>query len=157
MSTVIPESEAFLVADEAKLCNEARAVAERAHVPYSGFHVGAAILGAQGTHAAANVESASYGLSLCAERAAIARAVAVGDMHLRVIAVACIDAKESQGLEELLPCGACRQWMAELAAGATVLICGPLGNVYRLTVADLIPMPFLLGEERAVGAISTSS
>ena len=91
--------------DKEAICKLARSVADAAYVPYSKFRVGAAILGRRGIHVAANVENASYGLSLCAERAALAKAVSEGESvgDLQALAVACIDASPSRGLQELLP------------------------------------------------------
>ena len=121
----------------------ARAVAERAHAPYSGFRVGAAVLGAA-VHVGANVENASYGLGLCAERSALSRAVAEGDTDLRAIAVACVDARPDSPLAELMPCGACRQWFAELAPKADIHIAGVDGRVHRFGLEDLLPHAFEL-------------
>jgi cytidine deaminase len=120
----------------------ARGAAENAHAPYSGFRVGAAVLGAKGTYTGANVENASYGLSLCAERSALARAVAEGDRDIRAMAVACIDAPAGGPVEEMMPCGACRQWIAELAPHAEIVLAG-VDEVFR--VEDLLPRPFSLG------------
>lgn len=135
--------------DEEELCKLARLIAEVAYVPYSRFRVGAAILGKRGTHVAANVENASYGLSLCAERAAFAKAVSEGEKvgDLQALAVACIDASSSRGLQELLPCGACRQWMDEFRIDGPIFICGPDGQVREFSLSALLPTPFRLERE----------
>jgi len=111
--------------------------AQQAYAPYSHFRVGAAVLGKDGIYTGANVENASLGLSLCAERSALAAAVVNGDRSIRGIAVACIDAHETS----CTPCGACRQWIQELAPKAEILI-GQREQV--LTAGDLLPRPFSL-------------
>jgi cytidine deaminase len=126
-----------------RLIQAAQNVAKTAYAPYSQFRVGAAILGEQAIHIGSNVENASYGLSLCAERAALSTAIAQGEQKIRAIAIACIDATESQGIHELLPCGACRQWLVELAYDAEIVIVGT--NLVRsFKVNDLMPMLFQL-------------
>jgi cytidine deaminase len=124
-----------------KLCQRARETAERAHAPYSRFRVGAAVLTNRTIYVGTNVENASYGLSLCAERSALARMVAEGDGAVRAIAVACIDAENRQDASALSPCGACRQWLAELAPDAEVLIDG-IDRIF--TLSDLLPFSFRL-------------
>jgi cytidine deaminase len=119
----------------------ARDVAGNAHAPYSRFRVGAAVLTGKTIHAGTNVENASYGLSLCAERSALSRMVAEGDGGVRAIAVACIDAESRGDASALTPCGACRQWIAELAPDAEILIDG-IDRVF--TLADLLPFSFTL-------------
>src|SRR5690349_16264529 len=126
--------------DANPLVAQARAVATRAYAPYSHFRVGAAVRDAQGTvHVGCNVENASYGLTVCAERNAIFAAVAAGaERPFQAIAVACIDARHAGGCS---PCGACRQVMAEhLDPNAPVEIDG-LG---QFTVAELLPHAFSL-------------
>ena len=92
--------------DDRELLEHARRVAGEAYAPYSGLSVGAAALLRDGrVVTGANVENASYGLTLCAERAALARAVAEGARPGDVEAVAVTSS----------PCGACRQWLAEFA------------------------------------------
>jgi cytidine deaminase len=110
--------------EKEKLCQAAQEVAQLAYAPYSKFRVGAAILGQTNIYLGTNVENASYGLGLCAERAAFANAITQGEKNFRAIAIACIDAENKQDLASLMPCGACRQWIAELAATAEILICG---------------------------------
>lgn len=119
----------------------ARSVARRAHAPHSGFRVGCAVRCGAHVHVGANVESASYGLTLCAERSALAAAVAAGERHADVVVIACIDAEGSSSLESFLPCGACRQWLAELAPEARVLLAD---RPEEFTVAELLPNAFRL-------------
>jgi cytidine deaminase len=103
--------------------------------------VGAAVLGAHTIHSGTNVENASYGLALCAERSALAAAIAASDLPVRALAVACIDALQNTSSGALMPCGACRQWLAELAPDAIVLISGTPRDY---TVSELLPLPFVL-------------
>lgn len=123
----------------ATLIEKARQAAARAYAPYSHFRVGAAVLDANGAvYTGCNVENASYGLSVCAERNAIFSAVCAGATRpFRALAVTCIDADEGG----CSPCGACRQVMAEhLAPDAPVVIDG-LGT---FTIAELLPHSFSL-------------
>jgi cytidine deaminase len=124
-----------------ELCKMARQVALMSYSPFSNFRVGAAVLGENDKYIGTNIENASYGLTICAERAALAAAIANGDRKIRAIAVACIDAMPESALHEKLPCGACRQWMVELAPMAMIIICG-VDRVF--SVDELIPLPFRL-------------
>ena len=92
----------------------ARKAATRAHCPYSNFHVGAAVRCADGSVIdGCNVENASYGLSICAERVALFTAVSQGKRPLE-LAVSCVDAQTDVSPGSSMPCGACRQVMQEL-------------------------------------------
>jgi cytidine deaminase len=128
-----------------ELCQAARGAAEFAYAKYSRFRVGAAVATTGGIYTGANVENASYGLTLCAERAAIAKAVTSGDLALSRIAVACVDAAPGDGLNAAMPCGACRQWFVEFDPGLEVLIWTPAGDIYQFTARDLLAVPFVLG------------
>ena len=119
----------------------ARMAAENAHCPYSHFRVGAAVETRERIFCGANVENASYGLTLCAERAALATAIAAGATAIQAIAIACIDAAKELGDAGRMPCGACRQWMAELAPDAVIHIDG---IDWTYTVSELLPNPFKL-------------
>jgi cytidine deaminase len=123
------------------LAAAARRAAEQAYAPYSKFRVGAAVLSEQGMFTGCNVENASYGLCLCAERAAIAAAIAAGARQFRAVAVACLDADASLGLNGRTPCGACRQWLLELAPDAEVIIDG---DERIFTVREMLPHGFEL-------------
>jgi cytidine deaminase len=117
----------------------AREVAQRAHCPYSHFHVGAAVVAGGKTYIGVNVEISSYGLTLCAERSALAAAVAAGVGPVTQVALACIDAPPAAPLNERSPCGACRQWLADLAPHAVIYIDGEARD---FSVADLLPYAF---------------
>ena len=123
---------------QARLVSAARAVRLRAHAPYSRFRVGAAVLDERGRiHVGCNVENASYGLTVCAERNAVAAAVAAGAKHVRAVAVC-----TTMGAT---PCGACRQVLAERGTAATaILLAGPTGAPRATTLGALLPDAFTL-------------
>ena len=135
-----------------RVIEAAREAAKSAYAPYSRFRVGAAVLAGKAIYVGANVESASYGLSLCAERAALAAAIAQGARSIRAVAVACIDAGSEQGPNELVPCGACRQWMVELAPEAEVILCGT-EQTRVFSVEELMPLPFRLADRLDPSAV----
>lgn len=139
-------------ADRERLVEAAREAAKSAYARYSRFRVGAAVLAGKTIFVGVNVENASYGLSLCAERAALAAAVAHGARSIRAVAVACIDAGPEQGLNELVPCGACRQWMVELAPEAEIILCGA-DQTRVFSVDELMPMPFRLADRLDAAAV----
>ncbi len=118
----------------------ARAVRRRAYAPYSGFQVGAAVLTAGGRiFTGVNVENASYGLTICAERAAIQAAVAAGQCRLRAVLIVAPHAAP--------PCGACRQVLAEFAGpDCPVYLAEPAGRTppKRLRLGELLPLAFKL-------------
>jgi cytidine deaminase len=116
----------------------AAAARENAFVPYSHFRVGAALEAADGTVVrGCNVESASYGLTMCAERVAIFRGVADGFRCFRRVAVVTDTAAPTP------PCGACRQLLWEFAPpDAAVLLANLRGDVVAWTVKELIPGAF---------------
>ena len=96
------------------LLTRAREAANRAHCPYSNFHVGAAVRCDDGSVIdGCNVENASYGLSICAERVALFTAISQGKRPIE-LAVSCIDAQTDAAPGARMPCGACRQVMQEL-------------------------------------------
>ena len=122
--------------DHAALVAAARGAMANAYAPYSRFHVGAAIETADGrVFAGCNVESASYGLTVCAERMAIGAAVAAGARTLRRVVVT------SDADPPVAPCGACRQLLAEFGLDTEVLAVGPAGE-RRWTLRDLLPDAF---------------
>ncbi|WP_072383171.1 cytidine deaminase [Novosphingobium sp. NDB2Meth1] len=137
--------------DAAMLAMVAREAADAAYAPYSGFHVGAVLLFADGAIVrAANVENASYGLSLCAEANAVAKAMNEGRRG-GLVAVAIAGGKpdaEGQpvpGPEPVMPCGRCRQMLHELAAlgGTDPEVIGVAeGGLTRLPLSALLPHAF---------------
>jgi len=126
--------------DHARLLAAARAAQERAYAPYSGLKVGAAVLTEKGAiHAGANVENASYGLTICAERAAIFAAVAAAGPDLRITALAVVGDRPGP----LPPCGACRQVLLEFGPEAVVIFQGEKG-LEEMPLSRLLPAGFRL-------------
>jgi cytidine deaminase len=134
-----------------ELADAARAASAKAYAPYSDFHVGAALLFADGAVvSAANVENASYGLSLCAEANAVAIAMNEGRRGgLLAIAVAGgrPDAAGAgvPGPDPVMPCGRCRQMLHELAAlgGTDPEVIGVAeGSLLRIPLSALLPLAF---------------
>ncbi len=138
--------------DREALLAKARAAAQHAYVPFSQFRVGAALVvlderGKEHVVTGCNVENASYGLSFCAERNALSTAVTQfgaapsSKPQITQIALACIDAPADADVSLRAPCGACRQWMAELAPNAEISI-----DTYSRTLSleDLLPFAFRL-------------
>lgn len=125
----------------AELVAAACAVRSHSYSPYSRFRVGAALRDDRGRiHTGTNVENASFGLSICAERAAVCAAVAAGADAITAIAV-CAD-----GAEPTPPCGACRQVLLEFGPDMTVLLAGEDGidgPVRQFTARELVPEAFL--------------
>ena len=117
----------------------ARKAATRAHCPYSNFHVGAAVRCADGSVIdGCNVENASYGLSICAERVALFTAVSQGKRPLE-LAVSCVDAQTDVAPGSRMPCGACRQVMQELLPSNAQVSIDGIGS---LSLDQLLPKPF---------------
>src|SRR5436309_1054212 len=96
-----------------RLLQAAREASRRAYCPYSNFHVGAAVLAGGKIFTGANVENASYGLTVCAERTAVFAATLAGAGRIEAVAVACVDAADGADPALRMPCGACRQVLAE--------------------------------------------
>lgn len=127
--------------DTTHLINRARAVTARAHAPYSNFHVGAAVEAEDGSvHVGVNIENASYGLTICAERTAIFSAVAQGHRRFKRIAVTC-QIGPGSAPENRTPCGPCRQVMTEFMAPDAEIIIDGVGT---FKVSDLLPLAFRL-------------
>ncbi|MDF2571323.1 MAG: cdd [Sporomusa sp.] len=120
-----------------ELINAALKARKLAYVPYSGFKVGAAVQGKSGQiYTGCNIENASYGLSNCAERTAIFKAVSEGEKSLIAIAVVA----DTPG--PVSPCGACRQVMAEFGIDQIVLV-NLKGEQQKVTMAELLPFSFV--------------
>ncbi|HMO15411.1 MAG TPA: cytidine deaminase [Pirellulaceae bacterium] len=123
----------------AHLCELAIAARGRAYAPYSKFQVGAALLSNRGeVFVGCNVENAVYGLSICAERVAVAKAVTESVREFRAIAIAASPLA--------FPCGSCRQFLCEFSPSLEIILCGAERpdefQVYSL--ADLLPHQFKL-------------
>jgi cytidine deaminase len=119
------------------LIPEALGVRDNAHAPYSEFHVGAALVGESGrVYLGCNVENASYGLTQCAERTAVGRAVADGERRFKGIVIVTPSSPPSP------PCGMCRQVLREFSADLPVVIANPQGERVRFRLGDLLPHSF---------------
>ncbi len=124
--------------DSRSLLQEAKALLARAHAPYSRLRVAAALEDADGAvHPGVNVESASLGLTLCAERSALVGAVSRGARRFTRLAVVADRAKP------VTPCGACRQVLLEHAPDLLLVLESPDGSVEEALLRDLLPRPFL--------------
>lgn len=123
--------------DESRLVAAAVDARRNAYAPYSGFPVGAALLARDGRlFTGCNVENASYGLTVCAERVALFKAVSEGVREFEAIAVACGDAPCS-------PCGACRQALNEFAPNLKVILADGEGRRWEVVpLSDLLPRGF---------------
>jgi cytidine deaminase len=120
-----------------ELIGAARRVRRYARAPYSGFRVGAALETREGVIVTGcNVENASYGLTMCAERVAIFKALSEGHRRFRRIVIAADTAGPTP------PCGACRQVLWEYAGDLEVLLVGLRRSHGRYRLAELLPLPF---------------
>ena len=121
-----------------ELKRRAREVSMHAYAPYSGFRVGAAVLASNGEiHAGANVENASFGLTLCAERNAICEAVSRGARKIEALVV------YTPTSAAAAPCGACRQVLHEFSADAVIVCCtDDATSERRYSLRELLPGAF---------------
>ena len=126
--------------NEQKIIEKALAAMKNAYAPYSKFAVGACALTASGEEiTGCNIENASYGLTVCAERVALFKAYSEGKNDIIALAVA------ANVEEPVSPCGACRQVISELAPNATVYLTNRDGSkVKKMTVEELLPYGFKL-------------
>lgn len=126
-------------AERDALVAAATAARERAVAPYSGFHVGAALLASDGrVFGGCNVEAASYGLTCCAERTAVFKAVSEGARSFRAVAVV------TGADEPTSPCGACRQVLWDQCRDIAVVMATTGGKLEETTLATLLPRAFEL-------------
>jgi cytidine deaminase len=131
--------------EQTKLLDSAKKAAQNAYAPYSRFNVGAAVLTEGGVFTGANIENACYNLGICAERVAISNARMNGYTNIIGIAVNCENApKDENGKikeHQVMPCGACRQWIAELAPKAWLVT---NASLRAYTLEDILPLAFTL-------------
>ncbi len=119
------------------LAGAALAARQNAFAPYSKFQVGAALEDAEGRiHTGCNVENATYGLTICAERVAVFKAISEGVRKFRRIAVAADTEKLTP------PCGPCRQILWEFCGDIEVILVNPRGKTETYQLKDLFPKPF---------------
>ncbi|OUO56521.1 cytidine deaminase [Candidatus Avelusimicrobium gallicola] len=131
-------------AEETALLDAAQAARENSYSPYSKFKVGAAVLTEDGRiFTGTNIENASYGLTVCAERNAMFAAVGAGQRRMRALALI---TQKLPGMAFNSPCGACRQVMSEFMPPNTPILIAVLDNnkrtVYRKQLRELMPFPF---------------
>lgn len=120
------------------LIEKAARARDNAYCPYSSFPVGAAILtGSGAVYLGANVENVVNGLSMCAERVALFKAITKGEDRFRKLAVVC-------GEYPCPPCGACRQTLYEHAPDLEIIMADPKGNYTVRSLGELLPFPFEL-------------
>jgi len=123
----------------------ARKAKEQAYAPYSTFKVGAALLtGAGRCYTGCNIENASYGLTVCAERVALFKAVSEGEADFKAVAIV------ADGDDYAGPCGACRQVLAEFGGGIKVYMVDGRGDYRVREVSQLLPLAFSLKKNSAV-------
>jgi cytidine deaminase len=119
-----------------KLVSLAAEARKKAHAPYSNFAVGAALLAKSGRiYTGCNVENASYGLSVCAERVAVFKAVSEGEREFEAIAVVTENG--------VTPCGACRQVLIEFGDDIQVIVADTSGHQRAFVLTDLMPEGFI--------------
>ena len=124
--------------DLGELIAAARAARANAYCPYSGFAVGAALRAASGAvYSGCNVENASYGATLCAERVAVACMVANGDRAITAMAI------YTEAEPPAMPCGLCRQVLHEFGRAMTIVVASPKAT-RQTSLAALLPEPFVL-------------
>jgi len=126
------------------LISAARDVRGKAHAPYSNFRVGAAVLGPSGRiYVGCNVENATYGATICAERAAVCSMVAAGETKAQAVAVF------TDCNPVVTPCGICRQVLSEFADDMPVILAGP-SHYSVMSLAALLPNRFIFNPKGAV-------
>ncbi|MEM1924659.1 MAG: cytidine deaminase [Pyrobaculum sp.] len=119
------------------LVEKAREILKNAYAPYSGFRVAALVLTKNGKiYTGVNIENASYGLTICAERVAVFKAVSEGDRDIDTVVV------YTDTEDPTPPCGACRQVIAEFNPDANIILASR-GKILRVKLSDLLPLPFM--------------
>lgn len=129
--------------DWKKLIDAAKKVRKNAYAPYSSFKVGAAVLAGSGKiYIGSNVENASFGLTICAERNAIAQAIAQGEKKIKAVAIVA----DSNNLTP--PCGACRQVIYEFGIESEILLANLNGKQKKYKITELLAEPFSFRKKR---------
>ena len=120
-----------------KLISLAKLARKNAYAPYSKFKVGSALLTKSGKiYTGCNVENATYGATICAERTAIVKAISEGEKHFKKIAIVC------NTKEPCSPCGICRQMLYEFSPNMEVIMCNTKGKTEKTTLKTLLPCAF---------------
>lgn len=120
-----------------RLVTIARNARKNSYSPYSKFRVGAALLAKDGkVFTGCNIENSSFGLTICAERTAIFKAVSEGYSRFKAIAIA------TDQSEFIAPCGACRQVIADLAGDIDFIMSNKRGGLMVMKISELLPFPF---------------
>ncbi|MGC9315005.1 MAG: cytidine deaminase [bacterium] len=127
--------------EKSELFQRAKGVIENSYAPYSGVHVSSAVRDDQGRiFTGVNVENASFGLTICAERTAVTGAVAQGAKKIEAVLI-------MSSIGAIPPCGACRQFIAEFAEESTPVLLATLDDIeIETTMGELLPMAFGLGQ-----------
>lgn len=121
---------------EEKLMNEAKSVLQNAYSPYSKIKVGAALLASSGKiYTGVNVENASFGATICAERVAVAKAVTEGENSFKAVAIA-------SNTERIVPCGICRQVLAEFNKDIKLIMQAKNGEMRVEKLSEVYKEPF---------------
>ena len=130
---------------EKALWQIARKTAQTAYAPYSRFNVGAALLTADGTiYTGVNIENASFGATVCAERTALFHAVKEGKRQFSMLAVAAVDPNGNE--MSAPPCGICRQTLSEFCGRDFVVVFGTETSLQTAALSDLLPYAFSLDD-----------
>ncbi len=125
-----------------ELLKRAREAQKNAYAPYSSFQVGAALLSTRGkVYTGSNVENSSYGLSICAERVAVFKAVNAGERDFTLLAIV------SSGQGYVFPCGACLQVLAEFSPEMKLIITDEKDHYKEYALQDMLPQIFSLGKQ----------
>ena len=125
-----------VILNKAELLSRAASARVLAYAPYSKFSVGAALLSKSGKiFTGVNVENVSYGLTMCAERVCVGAAIAAGEAAFEAIAII------SDSSEPIVPCGACRQVLAEFAPKLVIYSGTAQGEESEFQLSDLLPRP----------------
>ena len=120
-----------------KMIQMAQAVSELAYAPYSNFKVGAALLGKSGKiYQGCNIENMSYGLTVCAERVAVAKAISEGERDFEKIAIVADTDKPCP------PCGMCRQFLYEFSPDMEIIMANLEGEIFKVALRELLPNAF---------------
>ena len=120
---------------DSQLLQAARAARQNAYAPHSSFAVGAALSSPDGVFAGCNVENISFGLTMCAERVAVGAAVAAGVRQFDRLAIV------SESSDPVVPCGACRQVLAEFNSDLRIISSSVSGAATEFSLAELLPLP----------------